>query len=191
MAGGSAAVYAFIAPLTPPVVVARPPCPTASIRTFVEPLQLVCLLEFSFTSGRCHLPSTFRFPLCGKLVVQAWAQSPELGGTSQSSFPKRPVLCHSKVIIPRVSLPRGLASSGRHRLRRLALARPQQPLYLARDPQGVKQNRQLPRSPPMRAFFLAPLPPRAASFCPHRRKSLSVPWRPRITCAPCTSSFRR
>src|ERR1039458_1516758 len=70
MAGGSAAVYAFIAPLTPPVVVARPPCPTASIRTFVEPLQLVCLLEFSFTSGRCHLPSTFRFPLCGKLVVQ-------------------------------------------------------------------------------------------------------------------------
>src|ERR1017187_4583101 len=47
------------------------------------------------------------------------------------------------------------------------------------------------RATAMRAFFLAPLPPRAASFCPHRRKSLSVPWRPRITCAPCTSSFRR
>src|ERR1039458_2197656 len=142
MAGGSAAVYAFIAPLTPPVVVARPPCPTASIRTFVEPLQLVCLLEFSFTSGRCHLPSTFLFPLCGKLVVQPSAQSPELGGTSQSSFPKRPFLCHSKVIIPRVSLPRGLASSGCHRLRRLALARPQRLQLPARDPHGLRQEDQ-------------------------------------------------
>src|SRR6185369_9789892 len=41
------------------------------------------------------------------------------------------------------------------------------------------------------ARFLAFLPPREASFSPHRFKSVSGPRRLRIQCAACTSSVRR
>ena len=63
------------------------------------------------------------------------------------------------------------------------------PVHFARHPQPVQQDSQLPRH--RRDGFFAFFPPRAASFKPHRRRSVSGPRHPKIQCAPCTSSLRR
>jgi hypothetical protein len=54
----------------------------------------------------------------------------------------------------------------------------------------MQQHRQFARNRDHR-LFLPILPPRSASFNPHRLRSLSAPNGPRIWCAPWTSNLRR
>jgi len=172
------------------VLFVRPVRP-ASIRTFVEP-HGSCLLAFSIAFGCCHLKRDLPLTVAGKFWSSHWAQSPELGDTyilvALMSFP-----VHPNLLIPTVSLVLHSPASGR-RFRRLlapaAAASGARLVNLAGHPQVVQQHRQFPRHRHAR-FLLRSLTAREISLCPKRRRSLSDPLRPRITCAPCTSSFRR
>lgn len=105
-----------------------------------------CLLEFSITSGCCHLFNDLLLAITGALGSSPGPQSPELGGTCILVF-LLPLSIHPNSTIPHYSFvsvrPLSAGGSGCYcHWRRLAV---QWFVYLARHPQVMQQHRQLPR----------------------------------------------
>jgi len=168
----------------------RRPVRPASIRTFVEPTGS-CLLAFSIAFGCCHLKRDLRSPLPVSFVQPLGAVT----RTRRYVHPRCPngFPGPSQLADPHCSLVLHSPASGRRFRRLLAPAAPASGARLRKPRRSPTGGAAAPpvSAPPPRALSSSLLTAREISLCPKRRRSLSDPLRPRITCAPCTSSFRR